>query len=160
MACRVNEVIERALRDGEPAYRARGILVDAKLECTIALATVEPMLEQALYSIFRGLPERLARGATLRIWTRDRAGGDIELAWEAHEETAAPDADAHPLTRGPYGDLLELALDGLSAFCRARAGHVETDEGTLQDAPAVHRRYFVLIPSLRREPGWSPLKRS
>lgn len=157
----VNDVIREALRDGAPSYAARGIVVEEDLRGETLLATSERVLETALYTIFRGLPARLAPGARLRISTRDRAGGDIELSWLAEETRAAGDGHAHPLAQDEaYGDLLELALAGLEQFCRARSGHVEVDEGSLQGAPGVHRRYFFLLPNFRREPGWHPVRRS
>lgn len=164
--CQVNDAIERALRDGADAYEDRGILLVPHFEATCRLATAADVLEQSLYTIFRGLPDRLAPGATLLISTRDRAGGDIELVWEAREEPLPPEVRANPgklLRHGPYGDLLELALQGLEAFCRVRAAVREDMESEVRSpatylalAPGVRRRYSFLIPSLRREPEWTP----
>lgn len=159
----MNAAIEHALRDAAPVIEGRGIIVVKNLEATIALATEDPVLHQALYTIFRGLPDRLAPGATLLVSTRDRAGGDIELIWEAREvaNTAADDARI-PLAGGPYGDLLELALEGLDAICRVRSEHHEDPErppgssNVLQRAPHVRRRYSFLVPSLIRTPEWAP----
>lgn len=162
-ACQVNAAIEHALRDAAPAIEEQGIIVVKSLEATAVLATEDPVLHQALYTIFRGLPDRLAPGATLLVSTRDRAGGDIELIWEARElASSAGDGTKIPLAHGPYGDLLELALEGLDAICRVRAGHQEEPErppvssNVLQRAPHVRRRYFFLIPSLVRTPEWAP----
>lgn len=158
LGSRVDQVIERALAEAAEAYGSRGIRVERELSPVALLATDEPVLEGALSTIFRALPHRLTPGARLRIWAHERAGGDIELAWEAEETVNAPLGDAHPLARGPGGDLLELAVEGLARFCRARAGHVEVEGPPLTGAPDVHRRYFFLIPSLRRDPSWRPRK--
>jgi hypothetical protein len=159
-ACQVNAAIEAALRASADAYEARGILVIRHLEATLRLQTEEPVLMQALTTIFRGLPERLAPAATLLIRTRDRAGGDIELVWEAREAPyqQAPGATRQePLARGPYGDLLELAVAGLQEFCRVRTGYREQEDPAMDAgstfltlAPHVRRRYLFLIPSLDR----------
>lgn len=167
--CLVNQAIRDALRDGAQAYEERGILVLPHLDATIRLATEEPSLYQATYTIFRGLPDRLAPGATLFVRTRDRAGGDIELSWEARE--VPPDGgESDPTARealrhGPYGDLLELALKGLEAFCRVRSGiEQDAEEPVVQSvtflrlSPHIRRRYLFLIPSLDRDLGWSPAK--
>lgn len=164
--CQVNDAIERALRDGAAAYEERGVLVIPHLEATCRLATDAAVLEGSLYTIFRGLPDRLSRGATLFVSTRDRAGGDIELVWEARE-AALPDPRASDLRgtlkHGPYGDLLELALEGLERFCRVRGavradtdGQEEARSTHLALAPGIRRRYFFLVPSLQREPEWTP----
>lgn len=164
-SCQVNAAIERALADGAADYAEQGIIVTRSLDATIALATDEPVLEQALYTIFRGLPARLVRGATLLVSTRDRAGGDIELVWEARELDVPPPAgagDRSPLARGQHGDLLELAVRGLESICRARGGHEDrttraaSSSNFLKLAPHVRRRYLFLIPSLRRASGGYP----
>lgn len=157
--CQVNAAIERALQDGRSSYTARRVVVDLRLESLTTLATDEPVLDESLYTVFRGLPERLVPGARLSVWTRNRAGGDVELVWEA-TETSLPSGSDVPLAAGPHGDLLELAISGLETFCRARSGHVELDETRLALAPGVARRYLFLIPSLRRTPGWHPARPS
>ena len=162
-ACQVNAAIERALDDAAAAIEARGIIVVKSLDATHELATEDLALHQALYTIFRGLPDRLVPGATLLVGTHDRAGGDIELIWEARELATPPrEDDRPPLANGPYGDLLELALAGLEEICRVRGGHHE-DETTdavgsnvLRRAPHVRRRYTFIIPSLSRAPAWAP----
>lgn len=164
--CQVNAAIERALREGAPAYEKRGILVSRHLDATHRLATVDPALDQALYTLFRGLPARLAPGATLLVSTADRAGGDVELGWEAREVDVGAPADGTPLVAGPYGDLLELALAGLDAICRVRSAYREepmTDtlgsSAFLKLAPNVRRRYVFLVPSLVREGNGVPASR-
>ncbi|HET6404422.1 MAG TPA: hypothetical protein VFH78_07235 [Candidatus Thermoplasmatota archaeon] len=154
--CQVDEAIRRALRDGEADYAARGVRVELDLRCRTQLRTEEPVLDRALYTIFRGLPARLAPGATVRISTRDMAGGDVEIAWEAVESAEPPPAEA--FTRGhAYGDLLELAIAGMETICRARSGRMEVEDATLRLAPDVRRRYVFLVPSLDRSPSWSPI---
>lgn len=161
----VNGAIQRALRDGASAYAERGIMVVEHLEATARLDTVEPVLDEAIYTIFRGLPYRLSPGATLVVSTHDRAGGDIELFWEARELVDAA-VVGEPLRKGPHADLLELALDGLARFCRARGVHEDQQPiraGTsnfLQLAPHVRRRYLFLIPTLSREGVFGSVKRS
>lgn len=162
MASTVNAAIKQALADAAGVLRERGILVVARLDATVPLENEPPALHQAVYTIFRGLPERLPRGATLYVTTRDRAGGDVELVWEAREDP--PPLDASPreaLRQGPYGDLLELALLGLESICRARAGLLERPEAP---APAsssalapdvagkVRRRFAFLIPGRPHDP--------
>ena len=158
----VNAAIERALADSADRYEERGILVIKHLEATVRLSTHEPILDEALYTLFRALPERVAAGATLFISTLDRAGGDVELVWEARELPTGPEGGARsPLGGGPYADLLELALEGLEAHCRVRASHageLVDDEmrssAVLQYAPHIRRRYTFLIPSLSRR-AWA-----
>ena len=165
--CLVNQAVQDALRDAEEAYVARGVLVVVELDACTTLETHEPLLYQAVYTIFRGLPARLAPGTTLFVSTQDRAGGDIELTWEAREDPeAAPahggDPDPRLLLRhGPYGDLLEVALLGLDSFCRVRSTARERPEAprplsatALDLSPKVRRRFSFLIPSLSRD-GWS-----
>lgn len=168
--CQVSAAIELALDDAARAFDERGIILVKSLEAKTVLATEGPALHQALYTIFRGLPDRLAPGATLLVSTRDRAGGDVELIWEARElASTADESTKTALTSGPHGDLLELALEGLDAICGVRSGHQEEPErlpltsNVLQRAPHVRRRYLFLIPSLVRAPDWAPkaeLKRS
>lgn len=167
-ACLVNRAVRDALRDGLAAYEDRGVLVLLHLDATVELRTEEPALYQAVYTIFRGIPDRLAPGATLFVRTRDRAGGDIELSWEAREVPPDKATQVEPTPRqalrhGPYGDLLELALAGLESFCRVRAGLLEDADPPMQEttsflsqAPHIRRRYLFLIPSLERDLGWSP----
>lgn len=168
--CLVNRAVLDALRDGATAYEGQGVLVLPHLDATYRLATNEPSLYQAIYTIFRGLADRLAPGATLFIRTRDRAGGDIELSWEAREvhdtEGEADSTAREALRRGPYGDLLELALVGLESFCRVRSGMQEEADAPMADsvtflqlAPHIRRRYLFLIPSLERDPAWAPGRR-
>lgn len=158
-ACLVNAAIEQALRDGAPAYEERGILLLPHLEAKAALRTEEPALRQALYTIFRGLADRLAPGATLWLRTRDLAEGEVELVWEAREAPFAPGASSArtALSHGPYGDLLELAIAGLETFCSVSTHLAEEREETsgaattsfLQLAPQLRRRYRFVFPSLR-----------
>ena len=165
--CQVNQAVRDALRDAQDAYAARGILVVPSLDATVTLATHDRLLYQAIYTIFRGLPARLAPGASLFVSTADRAGGDVELTWEAREDPghapAVPDPDPRILLRhGPYGDLLEVAMLGLGSFCRVRAAAMERPEPArplsataLDLSPKVRRRFSFLIPSLARG-DWSP----
>lgn len=161
----VNGSIRRALRDGAPAYAERGIIVVEHLDATARLDTVDPVLDEAIYTIFRGLPYRLSPGATLVVSTHDRAGGDIELLWEARE-LVDPGVVSEPLRQGPHADLLELALDGLATFCRARGAHEDHQpigagaSNFLQLAPHVRRRYLFLIPTLSRVGRSGPVRRS
>lgn len=155
----MNRAVRDALRDGHAAYEARGVLVLPHLEATLRLRTQEPALYQAVYTLFRGIPDRLAPGAALFVRTRDR-GGDVELSWEAREvppgeAEGAPPTPAQALRQGPYGDLLELALAGLEAACRARTRLREEADAPGQEttsflrlAPHIRRRYQFLIPSL------------
>lgn len=168
--CLVNRAVADALRDAQATYAARGIRVVASLLATVELQTADRALYEAVYTVFRGLPLRLVRGSELHVWTQDRAGGDVELAWEAREPTGGPPLDASVaptdearllLREGPYGDLLEVALLGLDALCRARSvaregGHGPAPEAARLDTSEVRRRFTFLIPSLGREPGWSP----
>lgn len=160
--CQVNQAVRDALRDAEDAYASRGILVVPSFEATTRLATHDDLLYQAVYTIFRGLPARLPPGASLLVSTADRAGGDVELAWEAREDPAQapapPDPDPRVLLRhGPYGDLLEVALLGLDALCRVRAAAKEEPDAerrpsatALDLSPRVRRRFSFLVPSLER----------
>ena len=162
MASTVNDAVQRALADAAAVVEARGILVGPRLEATVALENEPPALHQAVYTLFRGLPERLPPGATLYVTTRDRAGGDVELTWEAREAPLPGDAaPREALRQGPYGDLLELALLGLESICRARAGLLERPaqrggSGSSALAPEVgtmvRRRFAFLIPGRSRDP--------
>lgn len=175
--CQVNRAVRDALRDAEAEYAERGILIVPLLSATTRLRTHEDVLYQSVYTIFRGLPARLPRGAVLYVATEDRAGGDVELTWEAREEPgakAAADDDsscaareedevAARLRQGPYGDLFEVALLGLDALCRSRGVLMERHEeatrpttSILDLSPKVRRRYAFLIPSLERGPAWHP----
>lgn len=166
-ACVVNRAIRDALRDAEEDYAQRGILVVPALTAEGRLRTHEDVLYQSVYTIFRGLPARLPAGAVLYVATEDRAGGDVELTWEAREEPGAPTAPrareelAARLREGPYGDLFEVALLGLDALCRSRGVLMERAEeqtrpttSILDLTPKVRRRYAFLIPSLDRAPSW------
>lgn len=148
----VDDVIRQALLDAAPAYAARGIAVAPQLASTTALETHGAVLEATLASIFRGLPLRLARGSVLRIWTHDRAGGDVELVWEGDEVDDLEDAGA------PQGDLFALALSGLEELCRARHGRVDVDAPL--DGGGTRRRRTFLIPPLARRQGWRPASRA
>lgn len=164
--CVVNQAIQDALRDAEAAYAERGILVVSSLEAGEGLRSHDRVLYQAVYTIFRGLPHRVAPGSSLFITTADKAGGDVELTWEAREEPGSPAATAPPepaatLSSGPYGDLLEIAILGLDALCRARGAVLERPEAArgpslsvLDLSPKVRRRFSFLIPSLHRGPRW------
>lgn len=165
--CVVNQAVRDALRDSEAAYAERGILVVPSLEAGPGLRNHDRVLYHAVYTIFRGLPYRIAPGSTLFISTVDKTGGDVELTWEAREE---PGGQAHPagapgpgeaLSSGPYGDLLEIAILGLDALCRARGALMERQEAArgpvvtgLDLSPKVRRRFSFLIPSLQRGPDW------
>lgn len=151
----VNRAISDALRDGAEACEARGILVVPDLEAT-GSDVDDPPLYQAVYTIFRGLPERLASGATLYVRTADDVEGTM-LTWDATEgkgEGDAPDASVKDvMRRGPYGDLLELAIVGLEAICRARseqwgaqATPHESGLTGLDLTPRLRRRVVFLIP--------------
>ncbi|HWH08616.1 MAG TPA: hypothetical protein VNX21_05405 [Candidatus Thermoplasmatota archaeon] len=159
----VNRAIREALRDARDVIEERGILVVARLEARVPLDNEPPALHQAIYTIFRGLPERLPRGATLYVSTRDRAGGDVELTWEAREEPGPADpSPREALRHGPYGDLLDLALLGLESICRARAGLAQSAEPPPSPSSSVlardvlgkvRRRYAFLIPTRTRDPS-------
>lgn len=127
----VQEAIERALADARQDYDAAGVIVVTSFEATHAIDASEPALREAIYTIFRGLPARIAPGASLFIGTVDRAGGDVELVWEARERVGVGDPGARgvreTLRAGPYGDLYELAMLGLESICRARAGYIERE---------------------------------
>lgn len=162
MASTVNAAIKQALEHAAPVLEARGILVVARLDATVELENEPPALHEAIYTIFRGLPDRLPRGATLYVTTRDRAGGDVELTWEAREDAPAAEAPREALRQGPHGDLLDLALLGLESICRARAGLLERPDPPAagasssalapDDAGKVRRRYAFLIPGRSRDP--------
>lgn len=148
----------------------RGILVASMLKPASGLRTSDEVVYQAVYTIFRGLPARLVDGATLRVSTHARAGGDVELVWEA-AETAPPasrasgSTPAEVLAEGPFGDLFEVALVALEDVCRARGGLSErVEEAPASSAilrePVVHRRYMFLIPSLDRAPYSPPSGRA
>lgn len=148
----VNRAVRDGLRDARDALAARRIAVEARLEAVVPLESEPPALYQAIYTLARGLPERLPPGSTLRVATRDRAGGDVELSFEVSE--GAQPADPSPrdaLRAGPYGDLFELALLGLEAICRARAGILEAPE-PLPATDTVRRRYAFLVPTRSRDP--------
>ena len=148
----MNRAVREALRDAAPVIKTRGIVVATDLAATSPLENEPPALHQAIYTLLRGLPERLPRGSTLRVSTRDRAGGDVELAWEATEAPRLEDPSPRDALRhGPYGDLLDLALLGLESVCRARAGLLESPPGPPR-ASDVQRRYTVLIPTRSRDP--------
>lgn len=163
----VNRAIADALRDGAADYEARGILVVSHLEATGSVSVADPdVVYQAVYTVFRGIPARLSAGAALYVATRDLAGGDVELVWEAREEPPAglagePEADpVAVLNRGPYGDLFDLALFGLEKIGRARSGLRERHEAPApQSASAfgpetggkIRRRFLVLLPGSTRD---------
>ena len=145
-------MVREALRDAAPVIEARGIVVVLDLAAAVPLENEPPALHRAIYTLMRGLPERLPRGSTLRVSTRDRAGGDVELAWDAMEAPGAEDPSPRDALRlGPYGDLFDLALLGLSSICRARAGLIESGPDPPR-ASDVQRRYTVLIPTRSRDP--------
>lgn len=154
----MNKAIARALEEAASLLEQKGVLVVAHLEATYRFERAPPALTQALYTIFRGLAERLSEGATLYVATTDRAGGDIEVTWEAKEPPAAKeDAQVRDIVRhGPYGDLIELALVGLESICRVRTTHRAQDvpppeSGTaLRFLPTVRRRYTFLLPDPER----------
>ncbi|HEX2022749.1 MAG TPA: hypothetical protein VHH36_08540 [Candidatus Thermoplasmatota archaeon] len=151
--------IREALRDGSAAYAERDVAPLLSLEATADEGWDDPVLHQAIYTVFRGLPFRLAAGSSLHVATLDRAGGDVELTWEAREvglPSPSVSRPSEPLAQGPLGDLFDLALLGLEEICRARSGVVER---TPQDpvlaararvAGAVPRRFFFLIPGPER----------
>lgn len=144
--------MREALRDAESVLASRRIRASARLEARVPLENEPPALHQAIYTLIRGLPERLPPGSTLEVSTRDRAGGDVELAWDARESpTLADPSPREALRHGPYGDLFDLALLGLETICRARAGLVEAPFLSAHAAD-VHRRYTVLIPTRDRDP--------
>lgn len=140
----VDEVIRAALVRSSDAYEARGIRVHPDLGASVTLSTHGDVLEGAFATLFSALPGRLAPGSAVRITSRDRAGGDVELVVEG--EWLARGTRAH-------SDLVELALEGLQEICRARYGRVEIS-GDADEAG--HRRVLFLIPSLKRAAGWHP----
>lgn len=154
----VNRAIRDALRDGAEAREARGILVVPHLESTETRVGDDPALYQAIYTIFRGLPERLSRGATLYVSTSDDIEGTM-LTWDATEGKTDDSQDAtvkDVMRAGPYGDLLELAVVGLEALCRARseqwgAPAASNSPGLtgLELEPRLRRRVVFLIPPAR-----------
>lgn len=155
-ACPVNEAVVEALRDAADVLDERGILVIPHLEATRPLPHGR-VLHQAVYTIFRGLPERMPRGATLYVSTRDAPGPGVELAWESREDAALAPVEAPSardvLGRGPHGDLLELAILGLETLCGVHARHAGSRESLarglsgLDLAPRVQRRYVFVIPA-------------
>lgn len=159
--CPVARAILAALRDSADEYEAHGILVVTDLAPTSGLRTNDEIVYRAVTTIFRALPRRLARGAVLRIATHPRAGGDVELIWEAREDigmsrNVGSHDPLHVLATGPHGDLLNVAVTALEEICRARGGLVEQDHqepplssGLLRE-PTLRRRYLFLIPSLER----------
>lgn len=157
--CRINRTIRRALHDAKDVLEEKGALVVAHLEATATFEGAPHALEQALYTAFRALAERISVGTTLYISTEDRSGGDIELSWEAREPETRLGEDA-PLRKvvrsGPYGDLLELAIVGLEAVSRMRSAHraqhlpASSSSSALDLRAAVRRRYLFLLPAPER----------
>lgn len=153
----MNRAIEAGLAASSHVCEQRGILVVKDLAATY-LSADDDVLEEALSVIFRALPARLLAGSVLYVTTRDRAGGDVELSWEARDEPAAePRADAL-LREGPYGDLLGLAILGLAEICRTRHALAERPEPPPSGSSSVmaeeafgkvRRRYLFLIPGRR-----------
>lgn len=155
--CVVDRTILDALRDGQPDLEERGILVVPNLRATYDLGGADPPLLKAIYTLYRAIPRRLAEGSTLHVWSVDRAGGDIEVGWEAREPLGGePDATPRDaLTSGPLGDLLNLAIAGLEQICRARLAQRSEPErdasaglSALQLVPRVKRRFTILLPSI------------
>lgn len=128
----LHAAIQDALADARERYDEKGILLVTHLHATNPLDVDEATLTQAVYTLFRGLHVRLPPGAALYVWTRDRAGGDVELVWESREDPGVVRAElpdpAERLREGPYGDLYELALLGLDAICRVRTAVTERQE--------------------------------
>lgn len=157
--CRINRIIERALHDASDVLEDKGVLIVAHLEATTPFDDAPAALEQALYTVVRALAERISVGTTLHILTQDRAGGDIELSWEAREPETGVSDDV-PLRKvvrpGPYGDLLELAIVGLEAVSRMRGAHraqhlpATTSSSVLDLRAAVRRKYLFLLPAPSR----------
>lgn len=158
----VDRAISDALRDGASTCEARGILVVPHLNATRRDGDDhDPPLYQAIYTIFRGLPERLPPGATLYVGTSDDVGGTT-LTWDATEQGApsAPGVGLQEVMRsGVHGDLLELAVVGLEALCRARGTQWgaptslgQTGLTGLDLGPRLRRRVVMLIPR-RPVPG-------
>lgn len=160
--CPVARGVSAALADARAAYDARGVIVAAVLEPESGLRAADDIVYWSVYTIFRGLPARLAPGAVLRVTSQPRAGGDVELTWDADEdadEGVAPSVGtpAEALATGPYGDLFGVALLALESVCRARGGLMERRVGppassSLLRATRLHRRYMFLVPSAEREP--------
>lgn len=153
----VNRAILRGLEEAQDALDARGILLVPRLQAVSDLGGEDPALLKALQVLFRALPLRLSMGATLVVWSEDKAGGDIEVGWEAREpaDAAAREAGAQEaLAAGPLGDLLAVAVAGLEEICRARLAQRALDEpteptgSTAFDLPAgIRRRFTILLPS-------------
>lgn len=140
----VDAAIRQALDGAATAYAAHGIRVMTDLRASVRLETHDDVLEAALLTLFRALPQRLARDSQLEIRTLDMAGGDIELK---------VDGEWLPRSERGHSDLVELALDGLASLCRARYGRVEIEE---REDESGRRRILFVIPSLAREAGWHP----
>ena len=157
----LHEALRSALVDARHAYESQGVLPIEHLEATHPIATPAAPLYQAAYTFARGLPAHLPPGVVLYLSTHDEADGSVVLMWEARDR---PHADAGPpsaaggvrerLRVGPYGDLFELALLGLTSICRVTAGveerqdRFETASSALlhREAPTVRRRYRFRLP--------------
>ncbi len=148
----VNDAIRRALSDSKSRYDARGIEVEARLEATVELDTEAHPLAAALHAIFRALPNRLEPHTRLSIYTQDRAGGDIEIAWEGagmRDPFADREGTARTLLgQGRHGDLFTLAVETIERLCGARTSYFEIIE-PLADGGAelVRERVVALIPT-------------
>ena len=153
----MNRAILHGLREAEEELERRGVLVVPNLQARGDLGGDDPALLSALRVLFRALPLRLGEGATLLVWSEDKAGGDVEVGWEAREapEGGPLDADAQEaLAAGPLGDLLGLAVAGLEEICRARLAQRAQDEpaerrgsSAFAFEPTVRRRFTILLPS-------------
>lgn len=153
----IDRAIAKALRDASADLKDLDVEVEVDLASHEDIETPREALYEAVYAVFRALPPRLARGTVLRIRTRDRAGGDIEIVWEADETVATPPMSrtADVLRGGPHGDIYALALIGLEAICRTRTEHIQVPARG-RDGPVYHRRFMLLVPSLERAPGRYP----
>lgn len=164
-SCPVARGVATALVDARPAYDAKGVHTTASLEPESGLRAADEIVYWSVYTIFRGLPARLAPGAALRVTSAPRAGGDVELVWDADESIVdGQPVEATPavaLAAGPYGDLFGVALYALESLCRARGGLMERrvdppEASSLRPEARIHRRYMFLIPSAEREPFTPP----
>lgn len=158
----VDVAIHDALRDAAETLEARRIRVEASLASTVDLRDAHGVLRSSLYTIFRGVPWRLAPGGVLAVRTVDKAGGDIELSWGGVEvQETGPARGETPrgvFARGPNPDLFEVALVGLERFCRTRGGVIEKQE-TASGEGLVRRQFLFLLPSLERSSFSLPTRR-
>lgn len=160
----LHEALRAALADAKMAYEAQGILPVEHLEATEAIDTPAAPLYQAAYTFARGLPARLPPGVVLYLSTHDEPEGGVVLMWEArdrpHPGRTGPAAEGGARDRlrlGPYGDLFDLALLGLTSICRASVAVEERQDKSdaassallQRETPTVRRRYRFVLPGTR-----------